>query len=261
MLQANKITVQLFKLCQAFKTLTKDQKFDVVKTIDTLETGCAGCEYIQADNLEQIESAILEHCEIFLNVDVLKFFVELGKRLGTYHVFSQSDLILKLDKTNLSNKDVTDWSNYRFIEFNHQPFYTCCSISYCWEFIQHVQAYEFIHGLESANIPQWILDIPVTEQELKDYETASNTYAVKKHAGRMYILRKSERDHKTEYTLKVYNKSLKPAYITIQSKQKGLQAECLGAGYVQRVLDLDRQLNLVVFAYETEKERQAKQTA
>lgn len=257
-MEVNKITVQLFKLCQAFDKLTKDQKYDVVRVFDTIKYGAQDHEYIKAHNFEQIEGAILENAEVFLNEDVLRFFVKLGERLAYYH-YDANDVLLKLNKKHLlDSNDILSGSGFNLINTTKCPIYCTYRMQYAYEFVQAVQVYDYVHGLETANIPQWILDIPVTNEELAAYKETANSYAVSFNKGNIYILRKGERDHRIEYHFKVYNNSLKAAYMTIQSKQKGLQAEGLGAGYVQRVKDLNRQLELIRFAYECECERYRK---
>lgn len=254
-MSTNKIAVQIVKLCRAFSSLTADQKFDLCRVCDVIHHGMdQDVEYISGGNLEELESMLLQTCDgVILNADVLTFFVQLGARAHLYNLSNIEDLIIKLNKKALLKGDFKSYDNYSFIETRKSPLYYTAVFNY--EFIQNLEVFDQLYGIDAAMIPQWIKDIPVTDQELEACQKAKECYTLKKDNGKIYVLRKGQRDHKTEYVLKVFRGNMSARYVAIDSTKAGLYAKELG-GTVQRVRDLSKQLDLLVFAYETENERQ-----
>ncbi len=259
-MELNKITVQLIKLCDCYKHLTLDQKIDLVKTIDTINNGSFNSVYVPADDLEQIESVILSTCETVLNADILNFFLELGYRAhqqGYYDHYSNK--LLKIHKNELLKGDFTSWKNYSIIDYGRAPMDAIYCAVYSYNFVQNIQIYDHMFGLEKAGIPRWILDIPVTKAELQNYDNTCKLYEMKKEKGKVYILRKFEQEHKTYYSFCAYKNSLHGDYIKLASKREGLVSldiyNKLG-GAIKRVKNLSEQLDLIAAAYEKEKREQ-----
>lgn len=250
----NKIAAQFVKLCAAYSVLTAEQKIEITRLHDVFHHGAnPDVEYISGSNLEELEGVLLQTCDgVILNADVLSFFVTLGMRAHMYNS-DLKGLLIKVKKDELLKGNFNSYSNFSILDTEKAPVYYCSFLNY--EIVQAMEVFDQLYGIDAANIPDWIKDIPVTDQELNACQKAKECYTLKKDNGKIYVLRKGARNNKTEYILKVYHGNMCPRYVSIESTKAGLYAQELG-GAVQRVRDLDRQLNLIVFAYESENKKQ-----
>ena len=137
--------------------------------------------------------------------------------------------------------DLSKYSNYDFQYFK--------------EFFEDVLSFDLRHGINAANIPGWILDIPVTNDDFTKVNRYLENYVYLKSDDVLYTLSKQIRDHKNIFFFRKYTKTYND-YACLDSVKNGLISKDCGADFIKRCKDLNKQLLEIIPAYENEQDRQ-----
>lgn len=245
-----KIAIQLFKADKARKALNKNQLIELSACFDMIGHDKVNIKYVSFD-LDQLESVLLDTCDITVNADLFFLFVRLGEE-NSYHRIHENDLLIAVDveqvKKDIKSRDCLDlidlsknYSNYGFQYFK--------------EFFEDVLSFDLRHGLNATNIPDWILDIPVTNEDLIKVNEYLENYVYLKSDDALYTLSKQIRDHKNIYSFRKYTKTYKD-YTYLDSVKGGLISKDCGANCIKRCKDLNKQILEIIPAYEIEQEKQ-----
>lgn len=246
-----KIAIQLFKADKARKMLNKNQLIDLSICFDVISNNVLTQKYVPFD-LDQLESVFLDTCDITVNADLLHLFVNLGKQMQIYHS-NENDLLIAVNVASVK-KDISLYSCFRLIDLSKN--YSNYGFQYFQSFFSDVLKFDLRHGIDAANIPQWILDIPVTEDDLKTVNQTLVNFVYLKFDEALYTLEKSTADHKNVYYFKKYTKDHGEFYVTLNSTQRGLISRHCGTNSVKRCKDLTKQMEEIIVAFECEQDRQ-----
>lgn len=246
-----KIAIQLFKTDKARKVLNKNQLIELSTCLNVISHNRLNFKYVSFD-LDQLESVLLDACDITANADLLNLFVNLGKQMQIYHS-NENDLLIAVNVASVK-KDIKSYDCFSLIDMSRN--YS----NYEWQFFQgffsDVLKFDFRHGIDAANIPRWILDIPVTNDEIKSVDQTLVNFTYLKSDDALYFLEKETLDHKLVYRFKKYTKNHGEFYVTLNSVQGGLISRHCGTNCVKRCKDLNKQLSEIIIAFEREQDRQ-----
>lgn len=246
-----KIAIQLFKADKARKALNKNQLIELSTCFDIITNNILTQKYVSFD-LYQLEGIFLDTCDITVNADLLHLFVNLGKQMQIYHS-NENDLLIAVNVASIK-KDIKSRDCFDLIDLS--KYYSNYDFQYFKEFFEDVLNFDLVHGIDAANIPQWILDIPVTNEDLtKVNNRYLENYMYLKSDDVLYTLSKQIRDHKNIYFFRKYAKTYKD-YVCLDSVKGGLISKDCGADFIKRCKDLNKQILEIIPAYENEQERQ-----
>jgi hypothetical protein len=247
-----KIAIQLFKADKARKSLNKNQLIELSTCFNLISHNriSDNFKYVPFD-LDQLESVLLDSCDVTVNADLLYTFYKLGEH-NEYHRISEKDLLIVVNIEQVK-KDIKSYNCLDLIDLSKM--YSNYDFQYIHEFFEHVLNFDLVHGIDAANIPQWILDIPVSDEDLTRVNQYLVNYVYIKGNDVLYTLSKQTRDYKNVYFFKKYTKIYRDS-ACLDSVQGGLISKETGANYVKRCKDLNKQLLEVISAYEIEQDRQ-----
>lgn len=247
-----KIAIQLFKADKARKTLNKEQLIELSACFNLISHNRTNnnFKYVPFD-LDQLESVLLDSCDITINADLLYAFYNIGKE-NEYRRILEKDLLIVVN-TEQVKKDIKSYNCFDLIDLSEM--YSNYDFQYIHEFLEHVLNFDLVHGIDAANIPQWILDIPVTNEDLTRVNQYLINYVYIKSNDVLYTLSKQTRDHKNVYFFKKYTKTYRDS-ARLDSVQCGLISKETGANCVKRCKDLNKQLSEIIIAFEREQDRQ-----
>ena len=249
-----KIAIQLFKADKARKMLNKNQLIDLSICFDIISNNVLTRKYVPFD-LDRLEGVLLDACDITVNADLLYLFVQLGKE-NEYHRICENDLLIAINVKQVK-KDIKSRDCLDLIDLS--KYYSNYDFQYFKEFFEDVLSFDLRHGIDAANIPQWILDIPVTNDDFTKVNRYLENYVYLKSDDVLYTLSKQIRDHKNLYFFRKYTKTYKD-YACLDSVKAGLISKDCGANCIKRCKDLNKQILEIIPAYENEQEKQ-KQSA
>ena len=194
-----KIAIQLFKADKARKALNKNQLIELTACIDKIHNFKSNAVYVKYD-LTEIEAVLLNNYENLSNDELLTFFVNLGQRQYIYTCNAQN-LLIKI----YLNRQPNNYACFELLELNKS--YTNCNLLGIDDLYKSLIKFDFFNGIEVANIPQWILDIPVTADDSDYFNNVLANYCYIKNNDALYSLNKEKRGGKTVYIYSKYDKN------------------------------------------------------
>ena len=245
-----KIAIQLFKADKARKALNKKQLIELSACFDMIRNNKVNVKYVPFD-LDQLEGVFLDTCDITVNANLLYLFVQLGKE-NEYHRIHENDLLIAVNVEQVK-KDIKSSDCFDLIDL--YKYYSNYDFQYFKEFFEDVLSFDLRHCIDAANIPSWILDIPVTNDDLVKINGYLENYVYLKSDDVLYTLSKQIRDHKNLFFFRKYTKTYND-YACLDSVKGGLISKDCGADCIKRCKDLNKQILEIIPAYENEQDRQ-----